>query len=224
MRDLNVLFLGDNGHHQPRARFDQLQPVLEPRGIKLTYTDRLQDLNADNLNSYDAVVLYANIDAIDPPQEQALLEYVEQGHGFVPLHCASFCFRNSDALVALMGAQFQRHGTGVFRTVLAAVDHPILQGYGGFESWDETYVHHLHNDKDRTVLSYRVDAEGREPWTWVRTQGQGRVFYTAWGHDQRTWGIPASRIWLNAAYVGPPATIQLWLATTWKTLLSPFPK
>lgn len=29
-----------------------------------------------------------------------------------------------------------------------------------------------------------------EPWTWVRTEGQGRVFYTAWGHDQRTWGNP----------------------------------
>src|SRR5262249_38732226 len=27
-------------------------------------------------------------------------------------------------------------------------------------------------------------------WTWVRTQGKGRVFYTAWGHDDRTWGTP----------------------------------
>ena len=26
-----------------------------------------------------------------------------------------------------------------------------------------------------------------EPWTWVRTQGKGRVFYTASGHDQRVW-------------------------------------
>ena len=24
----------------------------------------------------------------------------------------------------------------------------------------------------------------------MRTQGKGRVFYTAWGHDQRTWGNP----------------------------------
>ena len=27
----------------------------------------------------------------------------------------------------------------------------------------------------------RVDAEGKEPYTWVRTQGKGRVFYTAYG-------------------------------------------
>ncbi|HND53934.1 MAG TPA: ThuA domain-containing protein, partial [Pirellulaceae bacterium] len=37
---------------------------------------------------------------------------------------------------------------------------------------------------------YREDAEGREPWTWVRTHGKGRVFYTAWGHDNRTWNHP----------------------------------
>src|SRR5439155_27296415 len=29
-----------------------------------------------------------------------------------------------------------------------------------------------------------------EPWTWGRTYGKGRVFYTAWGHDQRTWSQP----------------------------------
>ena len=65
-----------------------------------------------------------------------------------------------------------------------------MRGFGGFESWDETYVHHLHNEQNRTVLGYRVEGEHREPWTWVRTHGKGRVFYTAWGHDHRTWGHP----------------------------------
>src|SRR5439155_19464780 len=69
-------------------------------------------------------------------------------------------------------------------------DHPILKGFKGFESWDETYVHAKHNEKDRTVLEYRMEGDKKEPWTWVRTQGKGRVFYTAWGHDQRTWGNP----------------------------------
>ena len=35
-----------------------------------------------------------------------------------------------------------------------------------------------------------LKANKKEPWTWVRTQGKGRVFYTAWGHDERTWGNP----------------------------------
>ncbi len=65
-----------------------------------------------------------------------------------------------------------------------------MKGFHGFESWDETYVHTKHNDKDRTVLEYREEQGRKEPWTWVRTQGKGRVFYTAWGHDERTWGHP----------------------------------
>src|SRR5262245_65756768 len=44
---LKLLFLGDNGHHQPAVRFKQLQPVLKERGIELTYSDKVEDLNAD---------------------------------------------------------------------------------------------------------------------------------------------------------------------------------
>ena len=102
--NLDVLFLGDNGHHQPRARFKQLQPVMSKRGIRLVYTDQMADLNADNLANYDALLVYANIDHIEPPQEKALLEYVAGGGGFVPLHCATYCFRNSDAIVASRAA------------------------------------------------------------------------------------------------------------------------
>ncbi|TWT66443.1 PVC-type heme-binding CxxCH protein [Allorhodopirellula solitaria] len=185
--DLTALFLGDNGPHQPRARFDELQPVLADRGISLVYTDDLRTLTKDNLEQYDALIVFANIDEISKDRADAILDYVAEGGGFVPLHCASFCFRNQPDLVALMGAQFQRHGTGVFQAEIADPDHELMQGYGGFRSWDETYVHHLHNDANRTVLEYRVDEEGREPWTWIRTDGQGRVFYTASGHDGRTW-------------------------------------
>lgn len=188
--EIEVLFLGDNGHHRPRDRFDQLQPVLAKKGIDLIYTDKPDDLNRRNLSKYKALLLFANIDRISEGQEKALLDYVATGGGFVPIHCATFCFRNSDAMVALMGAQFQRHGTGVFRTEIVEKHHPIMEGFAGFESWDETYVHHLHNEKDREVLSYRVDGDHHEPWTWVRTHGEGRVFYTAWGHDHRTWGNP----------------------------------
>lgn len=184
---LSVLFLGDNGHHQPRIRFDQLAPVLATRGIELVYTDQPDDLKNLDKAKYAALVLYANIDQISPEQAKGLLEYVKTGGGFVPLHCASFCFRNNDEVVALMGAQFLRHGTGVFRTVTADPTHPIMQGLRDIESWDETYVHSKHNETDRTVLQFRVDNEGREPWTWVKPYGDGRVFYTAWGHDDRTW-------------------------------------
>jgi putative membrane-bound dehydrogenase-like protein len=188
--DLRALFLGDNGHHKPRERFEQLAPVMSRRGIEVTYTDRITDLNAPNLAKYDAVLLYANIERIEKPEETALLDFVAGGGGFVPLHCASFCFHNSEPLIALIGAQFQRHGWERMRETVSEARHPVIDGYGGFESMDETYVHHRHNEKDRTVLAYRVKGDQREPWTWVRTHGKGRVFYTAWGHDWHTWSHP----------------------------------
>jgi putative membrane-bound dehydrogenase-like protein len=189
---LRLLFLGDRGHHLPRQRFEQLHPVMRQRGINLTYSESADDLHRDRLRDYDGLIVYANIDNITPAQEQALLDFVAGGKGFVPLHCASFCFRNSDKYVELVGAQFQKHGTGIFRSTLAedAAAHPLTQGYSGFSSWDETYVHTRHNDRDRIILEYRVDDSGREPWTWVRSHGKGRVFYTAWGHDERTWSHP----------------------------------
>ena len=187
---LKVLFLGDRGHHDPADRAAQIAPVLANRGVAVTYTERLDDLNPGTLAKYDALLVYANIDAIGPAEAKALLAYVEGGGGFVPVHCASFCFRNSPECVALIGAQFKSHGTGEFDTKVVDPGHPIMKGLEPFRTWDETYVHSLHNEKDRTVLQVRAEGDREEPWTWVRTQGKGRVFYTAYGHDARTWTNP----------------------------------
>ena len=35
---LEVLFLGDNGHHKPSERIPQIMQGLGPRGINFTYT------------------------------------------------------------------------------------------------------------------------------------------------------------------------------------------
>src|SRR5271166_2446991 len=133
---LKLLFLGDNGHHRPAERFRQLQPVLAARGIDLIYTDKVESLNPKILASYDGLIVYANIDSITAEQEKALLDFVAGGKGFIPLHCASYCFRNAPKVVDLIGAQFLRHATGTFRTILAEPAHPIMKGFRGFESWD----------------------------------------------------------------------------------------
>ena len=188
---IKVLFLGDQGHHRPADRAAQITPVLAGRGIDVTYTEKLSDLNPATLARYDALVIYANSTAISPDQERSLLDYVDKGGGFVPVHCASYCFLNSPKYIALVGAQFQRHGTGEFDTKIVDPSHPIMKGFVPFRTWDETYVHTKHNEKDRQVLQTRAEAKSDEPWTWVRAQGKGRVFYTAYGHDTRTWQNPS---------------------------------
>lgn len=190
-RTIEVLFLGHSSEHHPSARhLPVLASVLSKEGIHFSYAEDPDDLNAENLAWYDAVMIYANHDSITLTQEEALLDFVDNGGGFIPVHCASFCFRNSPDYVRLVGGQFQTHDTATFVAEIIHKDHPIMQSLDTFSTWDETYVHHALTD-DRTVLMERVEGDHREPWTWIREQGKGRVFYTAYGHDQRTWNHPS---------------------------------
>ncbi len=189
-RKIEILFLGhDSRHHDSEQYLPLLAAALTPKGINFTYTSDPHDLNEENLKNYDGLALYANHDSITAGQEKALLQFVKNGKGFIPIHCASFCFRNSEPFVQLVGAQFKEHETGTFTADIIRRDHPVTESLNEFETWDETYVHHLHNE-DRMVLMERVEGDRREPWTWVRHYGKGRIFYTAYGHDERTWDNP----------------------------------
>jgi hypothetical protein len=185
---LKVLFLGDNGHHRPYQRAKETLPVLARNGIDLFYTDERDDLNPAELDRYHVLMLYNNHTTVSQPQLTALLEFVRDGGGLVVVHCASASFQNSEEFIKLVGAAFKTHGTGTFGVTRVVRDHPALRDVPSFETWDETYVHTKHNPVNRTVLEVRSADGHDEPWTWVKPYGRGRVYYTAWGHDQRTWG------------------------------------
>lgn len=189
-RRIEILFLGHHSqHHNAQAYLPLLASALTPKGINFTYTADLNDLNSENLKKYDGLALYANHDSITLSQESALLDFVKRGKGFIPIHSASYCFRNSDEFIKLIGAQFKEHQTGTFTANIIQPNHPVTKELTAFETWDETYIHHQHNE-DKTVLMERVEGDHKEPWTWVRNYGNGRVFYTAYGHDERTWSNP----------------------------------
>lgn len=198
-RRLEILFLGDNGHHRPIERVPQIMGALGAKGINFTYSDNLNDLNTNYLNKFDGVLLYANWDTISKPQERALVDYIASGKGFIPVHCASYCFRNSEELVKIMGGQFWRHTWDTIQPVWARPGHPAMMGSKMFKTLDETYLH-TKLQPDNVVLTERIiqpdqfkdrPNQKTEPYTWVRTHGKGRIFYTAYGHDESTWNQPA---------------------------------
>ena len=198
-RRTEILFLGDNGHHKPIERVPQLMAALGNKGINITYTNKLEDLNAENLDKYDGLLIYANWDSIPKLQERALLDYVSSGHGLIPVHCASYCFRNSSEYVdKVVGGQFQKHGMDTIQTRFTQPNSPLTVGLSSFKAYDETYLH-SHLQADNNVLAVRdIKADQasdkpnqkEEPYTWTRPYGKGRVFYTAYGHDERTWSQP----------------------------------
>jgi uncharacterized protein len=193
-RPLRVLFLGHDqaGSHASPAVYQLLAAPLARRGIQLTHAATpAEALVPERLAHYDALMIYGDHETLTPDQERALVDFVEGGKGVVALHSAAAMFGSSARYVSLIGARMERQGEGEFTAEIVAPGHPIMQGLQPFRTWDGTFVSSQHNPENRTVLMERVDGDRREPWTWVRTHGKGRVFYTAYGHDQRTWSNPA---------------------------------
>lgn len=190
-RRLEILLLGhESEHHNSGELAEILSKEYFKEGINITYTTDPDFLTRDDLELYDGLVLYANHDSITAEQEKGLLDFVSSGKGFIPLHSASWCFRNSPEVVDLIGGQFKTHEGGSFSAEIVMPEHPAMQGLESFTTeWDETYVHDKLSDKI-TVLMERVEDGHREPYTWVRDYGEGRVFYTAFGHDGRTFNNP----------------------------------
>ena len=192
---IRVLFLGhESEHHNSNLYYPMLSRALGRDAIYFDYVTSVEEAlgDADYLSKFDALLLYANHGRIEPHQWKNLKEYVEGGGGFVPVHCASWCFGNEPGFDKLVGGRFKSHQGAEFAAKIVKPDHPAMKDVKEFTAWDETYFHNNHNTENRTVLMVREAMPGDphtkpEPWTWVRTQGKGRVFYTASGHDQRVW-------------------------------------
>ena len=189
---LKILFLGQNDAQPPHpaaAVFQSLAAPLARRGIQLTPVFTPAAL-VDRLAYYDGLILYGNQTSLAPDQEKALLTFVDSGKGVVGIHSAIEMFGSSTRYTGLIGGQGKLSGGAEFTGEIVAPTHPAVQGVKPFASWDESVAYTGQGAADRTVLIERVDGGTRTPYAWARTHGKGRVFYTAYGHDQRTWNNP----------------------------------
>jgi putative membrane-bound dehydrogenase-like protein len=220
-RRIEMLFLGhDSEHHNSNSYMPILSSALTKDGINITYTEDIKSLNKENLELYDGLILYANHDSIPPNEEKALLNYVADGHAFLPIHCASFCFRNSLDFVDMVGGQFSKHDTATFTATIKEAEHPAMKDVTEFSTWDETYVHNNFAD-DITILMERQEGSELEPWTWVKQVGKGKVFYTAYGHDERTWKNPNFQ---NLIKSGILWAVSDQVKTNWEKFATDIPK
>jgi uncharacterized protein len=195
-RPVRVLFLGyDQGQqHSSSAIFPVIAPVLARRGIQLTHVLTPEEaLTPQKLAHYDALMIYGSHPTLTPDQEKALLAFVEGGKGVLAVHSAAAMFGGSDRYAALIGARARAESAPnptEFTPVIVQPSNPIVKGIQAFATTDDGGPWTKQNTTDLTVLMERAGPQGREPWTWIRTQGKGRVFYTAYGHDQQSWGNP----------------------------------
>lgn len=163
-RRLEILFLGhkNNTNHNSERLADIFTREYFKKGINISFTTDPDDLNRENLAKYDGLIVYANHDTISQSQEKALLEFVRSGKGFIPLHSASWCFRNSSEIVEMIGGQFKSHKYDSFPAVIIQPDHPVMKGISSFVTKDETYVHDKIS-KSIQLVSERIEGNHRKP-------------------------------------------------------------
>ncbi len=184
---LEVLFLGEEEPLRATDPLHSIVPYFTRENIYLFYSDGLASLNDRKLTGYDVVMINSKLDGVTITVEKALLRFVEEGGGLVLLNAATESFQTS-AFSDLAGGDLAGYGSGIrdIHVEINNPDHPIMQGISGIESEDEAITHQSLSE-DKTILSYRIEDGHKEPWTWVRKQGRGRVFYTSWGSTAATW-------------------------------------
>ncbi len=171
-------------------------------------TKDLSVFNSKDLAQYDAV-LFLSSTKLDPTPDQraALLEFIRSGKGIIGIHAATDNFYKWEEGAKVMGGLFCGHPWTAGCTVqmkLDEPDHPINECFHGesFKVKDEIYQFKdpYSRENQRVIVSLDMDdpdtkaVKGGKPEkivrtdgdfgvTWVRKEGEGRVFYCSMGHN-----------------------------------------
>ena len=185
---------GQRHHHGYRDQAFYLSNLLEDTGrYETTIVEDAAILESPALGKYDVLVVLADRRDhefhLSTPQQQALLDAVEGGLGYVSIHGAD----NSapdwvPAWREMLGGVFSHVGLpdsktrkGTYRVEIAESDHPIVKGLDDFDLNDELYYQIQMQPGVQPLAT--VELEGQDwPVAWTRTYGEGRVFHTPLGH------------------------------------------
>jgi len=190
--------------------------ALETMGKKTgAFTVDLADtydvFNTENLKKYDGILLNntTGMTFAKPEQQNAFLDFIMSGKGLAGIHAASDNFGRHPECRAIVGGEFGGHpwnagGTWAFK--LDDPDHVLNKAFGGKGFWhtDEIYQYQpatfvgtktlrvlVSLDMKQEEVSKLINDGPREvPVSWLRKAGDGRVFYTNFGHREDTFTKP----------------------------------
>jgi type 1 glutamine amidotransferase len=177
-------------------------------------TEDMSEFSTGNLERYAAVMFYTTGEIpMSGVQKSALLNFVRLGHGFIGIHSATDTFYAWPDYLDLIGGYFNGHPwhQGVTIEVADAAD-PLVAFIGNsLQLNDEIYQISDFDYRGSRVL-LRLDQSSVDlsragvhqrfygwPLAWKRIVGEGRVFYSALGHEVSVWRDPRyQRLLTNA--------------------------
>ena len=192
-----------------------LRELGEKHGWDIFITDNAASHNAADLQKF-AVIVWNNVsgDVLTEEQRAAMKGWIEQGGGWVGLHAAGgdpfykwdwyvdtligaqFVghtmdpqFQDADVLVADSASAITAHLPSPWRVPqeewYAFDSNPRDKGYEILLTMDESsYI------TKGTSFFGTDNMEGEHPIAWRHELGEGRVFYSAIGHQAATYSIP----------------------------------
>ncbi len=177
----------------------------------VVFNDRLTVFHPDSLKPFDAIVLNnpTQIELTNPQQRQALLNFVKNGGGLIGFHAATDNFYTWPEGARLLGGRFDQHpwnSKGTWHVIVEDKDHPLTQMFNGhdFDINDEIYRIRPYDLRKNAHVLLRLDSNDPRnrkakgvritdrdlPVSWIRTYGQGRVFYCSLGHNPHIYWNP----------------------------------
>jgi len=179
-------------------------------------TDDYSVFTAEKLKEFDAVCLNnttnLKFDSNQTPERcKALMDFVKGGKAIIGVHAATDNFYKWEEGMEMMGGKFTGHpwgGGGTWAIKIDEPEHPLTAAFKGkgFKVKDEIYRTEppLYSRTKQLVL---MSLDMSDPNTrnvkdfkpsdtdtgisWIKTLGQGRVFYCSLGHNDEIFWNPA---------------------------------
>ena len=170
--------------------------------FEIAATEDTAAFSTENLNGYAAVMFYTTGELpMSGAEKAALLNFVRSGRGFVGVHSATDTFYTWPDYLDLVGGYFNGHPWHQAVTIEVADPSDPLVAFLGNSLQVEDEIYQISDfDYRGSHVLLRLDQSsvdlGRPgvhlrfygwPLAWTRHYGQGRVFYTALGHEASVW-------------------------------------
>lgn len=170
--------------------------------FEVTATEDTSEFSTENLKSYAAVMFYTTGELpMSASEKTALLDFVRSGRGFLGVHSATDTFYTWPDYLDLIGGYFNGHPW--HQTVMIEVADPSdpLVAFLGHSLQVEDEIYQISDfDYRGSHVLLRLDPGSVDlskpgvhrrfygwPLAWTRSYGEGRVFYTALGHEASVW-------------------------------------
>jgi type 1 glutamine amidotransferase len=198
-KPINILILSGSNNHEWQQTTPFLENMFQQTGnFKTEITNQPDTLKYSDFEKFDVVLSNWNSwpenDLRWPVEtENALLQFIKNGGGFVTFHSSTSAFYK--------WPEFQEISTGAWildttshgkpsetRVEISNNEHPVTQGMKGFEIFDELWINTAKNNKFEvlgTATNEVLTQKGAEsqPAIMVAEYGKGRIFHTILGHD-----------------------------------------